>query len=99
MLSGRKLVMWKGNRLAVETGASRLLSSAFGYKAAFRSRAMDEEDLLPQKKKAPPKPLDSLGVAELEAYIAELEAEIRRARAAIAARQAHKGDADRFFRK
>lgn len=60
---------------------------------------MDEEDLVPRKQKPAPKPLDALGVAELEAYIAELEAEIRRARAAIAARQSHRGDADRFFRK
>jgi len=60
---------------------------------------MDEEDLLPRKQKPAPKPLDSLGVAELEAYIADLEAEIRRARAAIAAKQSHRGDADKFFRK
>jgi len=60
---------------------------------------MDEEDLVPRKQKPALKPLDMLGVAELEAYIAELEAEIRRVRAAIAAKQSHRGDADRFFRK
>jgi uncharacterized small protein (DUF1192 family) len=60
---------------------------------------MDEEDLLPRKPKPALKPLDNLGVAELEQYIADLEAEIRRARAAIAGKQAHRGDADRFFRK
>ena len=60
---------------------------------------MDEEDLLPQKAKPKPKILDGMGIAELEAYIAELEAEINRARAAIAAKQSHKGAADKFFRK
>jgi uncharacterized small protein (DUF1192 family) len=40
-----------------------------------------------------------LGVAELEQYIAELESEIRRARAAINAKQSHRGDADKFFKK
>ena len=60
---------------------------------------MDEEDLQPRKQKPAPKPLDSLGVAELEAYIGELEAEIRRVRAAIAGKQSHRGEADRFFRK
>ena len=60
---------------------------------------MDEEDLLPQKAKPKPKILDGMGIAELEAYIAALEAEISRARAAIAAKQSHKGAADKFFRK
>ena len=48
---------------------------------------MDEEDLLPRKQKPAPKPLDTLGVAELEQYVADLEAEIRRARAVIASKQ------------
>lgn len=60
---------------------------------------MDEEDLLPRKQKPALKPLDHLGVAELEQYIAELESEIRRARAAINAKQSHRGDADKFFKK
>ena len=59
---------------------------------------MDEDDL-PRKAKPQPKPLDGLGIAELEAYITELEAEINRVRAAIAAKQSHKGAADKFFRK
>jgi uncharacterized small protein (DUF1192 family) len=59
---------------------------------------MDDDDL-PRKIKPQPKPLDGLGIAELEGYIAELEAEIERVRAAIGAKQSHKGAADKFFRK
>lgn len=58
-----------------------------------------DEDELPQRAKPKPKPLDGLGIAELEAYIAGLEAEIDRAKAAIAAKQSHKGAADKFFRR
>ena len=36
---------------------------------------MDESDLEPRRKPAQPKDLTLLGIAELEAYIAELEAE------------------------
>ena len=43
-------------------------------------------------------PLDPLGVAELQAYIAELRAEIGRAEAAIARKQDHRSAADGFFR-
>lgn len=60
---------------------------------------MDEDDLLPQNAKPKPKSLDGMGVAELEAYIAELEAEIARVRQAIAAKQSHRGAADKFFKK
>lgn len=57
------------------------------------------EDLEPRKAKPAPKDLTVLGVAELEAYIATLEAEITRARAAIAAKQAQKSAAEAFFKK
>ena len=60
---------------------------------------MDEDELLPQRAKPKPRVLDGMGIAELEAYIAELEAEIDRVRTAIAAKQSHKGAADKFFRK
>lgn len=57
------------------------------------------EDSEPRKAKPVPKDLTVLGVAELEAYIATLEAEIGRARAAIAAKQAQKSAAEAFFKK
>lgn len=43
--------------------------------------------------------LGSWSVAELETYIAALEAEIGRARAAIAAKQSHRAGAEALFRK
>ncbi|MBY0338929.1 MAG: DUF1192 domain-containing protein [Acetobacteraceae bacterium] len=46
-----------------------------------------------------PRKLDNLGVEELRAYIAALQAEIARAEQAIAARDAQKKAADLFFRK
>ncbi|KAA0598596.1 uncharacterized small protein (DUF1192 family) [Azospirillum lipoferum] len=60
------------------------------------------EDLEPRKAKPAPKDLTVMGVAEIEAYIATLEAEITRARAAIAAiaaKQAQKSAAEAFFKK
>ncbi|SMH51947.1 DUF1192 family protein [Azospirillum agricola] len=60
---------------------------------------MSFEDLEPRAAKPAPKDLSVLGVAELNDYIAGLEAEIARARAAIAAKQAQKNAAEAFFRK
>ncbi len=60
---------------------------------------MDTDDLEPQRKKPAPRDLSQLGVAELQDYIAELEAEISRARAVIATKQSHRGAADAFFKK
>ena len=44
-------------------------------------------------------PLDGLGVAELHAYIAELQGEIERVHAMIRRKQDHLGAADRIFGK
>jgi uncharacterized small protein (DUF1192 family) len=58
-----------------------------------------EEDLpRPSKKLLVPPVLDMLGVAELEAYIGDLNAEIARVKGAIAAKQAHRNAADAFFK-
>jgi len=60
---------------------------------------MDDEDLLPGKKPAPPKDLTLLGIAELEEYIAGLEAEIARAQAEIAAKKKHRGGIEALFKR
>ena len=60
---------------------------------------MDPEDLEPRKRKAPPKPLEGMSVAELEEYVAELEAEIARARGVIAGKQSHRSAADALFKR
>ncbi|HTQ71944.1 MAG TPA: DUF1192 domain-containing protein [Acidocella sp.] len=58
-----------------------------------------EEDVPPKRKKLlEPPALDALGVEELALYIAELEAEIARVRAAISAKQAHAAAAALFFK-
>ena len=61
--------------------------------------AIELEDLEPRKVKAPLKDLTTWSVAELEAYIAAMEAEIGRARAAIRAKEAHRSGAEALFRK
>jgi uncharacterized small protein (DUF1192 family) len=58
-----------------------------------------EEDDRPQHRKLPPKDLTPLSVAELSDYILGLEAEIARARAAIAAKQSHRAGADGLFKR
>jgi uncharacterized small protein (DUF1192 family) len=58
----------------------------------------DEDLPRPTKKFLAPLPLDLLGVAELEAYIADLEGEIFRVRQAITAKQVHRDAAAAFFK-
>ena len=60
---------------------------------------MDIDDLEPRKMPAKPKDLGPMSVAELDAYIATLEAEIERARAAIAGKRSQRGAADAFFKR
>ena len=60
---------------------------------------MDEEDLLPGRKPAPPKDLSLLGIVELEDYIAGLEGEIARARAEIAAKRRQRSGAEELFKR
>ncbi len=73
-----------------------ILPRWFGIKV---NMAIDPEELEPKKQKPKPRDLEGLGVAELQDYIAELEAEIARARAAIAAKQDHRSGAEAFFKK
>ena len=60
---------------------------------------MDWDELEPKTKKTALRNLDTMGVGELNDYIAQLEAEIARARAAIAAKQSARAGADNFFKK
>jgi uncharacterized small protein (DUF1192 family) len=60
---------------------------------------MDEDDLEPRRRAPKPKDLSLLGVSELEAYIAELESEIGRARREIALRQGHRHGAEALFKR
>jgi uncharacterized small protein (DUF1192 family) len=60
---------------------------------------MDDEELLPTRKPAPPKDLSLLGIAELEEYIAGLEAEIARAQAEIAEKRKRGGAAAALFKR
>ncbi|HET8727096.1 MAG TPA: DUF1192 domain-containing protein [Alphaproteobacteria bacterium] len=59
---------------------------------------MDTDDLEPRKRPVVQKNLDGMSVAELEEYIAGLEAEIARARDAIARKQSHRFAAESFFK-
>jgi uncharacterized small protein (DUF1192 family) len=60
---------------------------------------MDEAELEPRRKPAQPKDLSLMGVAELEAYIAELENEIARVRVEIAAKLGQRRGAEALFKR
>jgi len=60
---------------------------------------MDEEELEPRRKRAQPKDLTLLGIEELEAYIAELEAEIVRVRVEITAKLGQRRGAEALFKR
>lgn len=60
---------------------------------------VDEEDLIPRNQPKKPKDLTLLGIAELEEYIAGLDAEIARARAEIAAKQKQRTGAEALFKR
>jgi uncharacterized small protein (DUF1192 family) len=59
-----------------------------------------EQDELPRRRQVLEKPrFDGWDVGQLREYIAELQAEIARAEAGIAAREDHRAAAEAFFRK
>lgn len=62
---------------------------------------MDDDDLPrpPARTGVAPRDLTPLGIAELEAYIAELRSEIARAEAAIAAKLGQRSGAESIFKK
>ena len=57
---------------------------------------MEEEETKPKRLDRPI--LDSIGVADLHAYIAELRVEIVRAETAVARKESARGHADSFFK-
>ena len=59
---------------------------------------MDLDDLEPRNQPKKPRDLGPMSVAELEAYIGDLEGEIVRAREAIAAKRSQRSSADSFFK-
>jgi uncharacterized small protein (DUF1192 family) len=58
---------------------------------------MEEEEIRPRRVERPL--LDTMSVADLRDYIAELRGEIARAEAAIAGKEGARGFADSFFKK
>lgn len=60
---------------------------------------MEEQDLEPRTRKPKPKDLEVMSIEALGEYIEEMEAEIERVRAAIAAKQDWRSNADSFFKK
>ncbi|CAH0267199.1 DUF1192 domain-containing protein [Roseomonas sp. CECT 9278] len=59
-----------------------------------------DQDELPRKRQVLEKPrFDGWDVGQLRDYIAQLQAEIARAEAGIAAREDHRAAAEAFFRK
>jgi uncharacterized small protein (DUF1192 family) len=60
---------------------------------------MDEDDLSPRSRKPQKRDLAPIAIAELEAYIGELEAEIQRARDEIAAKRRQKSGAEALFKR
>jgi uncharacterized small protein (DUF1192 family) len=59
--------------------------------------ATEDEDL-PIGRKAPLKDLTPLSLAELDAYVAELEAEITRVKAAAEAKRRHRSGVESLFK-
>jgi uncharacterized small protein (DUF1192 family) len=59
---------------------------------------MDIEELEPKKQKPQPRNLDVLSIEELNTYIEEMRAEIRRVEEKIAAKKAHINAAASIFK-
>lgn len=60
---------------------------------------IDETELEPRRKPVAVKDLSLMGIAELEAYIAALEAEIARTRDEIAAKLGKRQGAEALFKR
>jgi uncharacterized small protein (DUF1192 family) len=83
-------------RLMIVAGASSLLPFAENMQ---EEGWMDPDELEPKKKPPAQKLLDPMSIGELEVYIGELQREIERVHAAIAAKRAVRSGADSLFKK
>lgn len=59
---------------------------------------MDIEDLEPRQPRTKPKDLEAMGVDDLESYLAKLEAEAERVKAAIEGKKSYLSSAQGFFK-
>ncbi|MEL0106202.1 MAG: DUF1192 domain-containing protein [Rhodospirillales bacterium] len=80
------------------------LSSSFIFHwqwhgSIWEDTAMDLLDLEPSTPQPKPKNLDEMSIEALGEYIAELEAEIARAKAAISAKETARDGAESVFKK
>ena len=60
---------------------------------------MDTDDLEPVRKQPQKRDLEPMSIAALHEYIAELETEIARVRAAIADKEGVRGSAEALFKR
>ena len=60
---------------------------------------MDDSELEPRRRPPQPKDLTLMGVAELKAYIVELETEIARVRTEITAKLGQRRGAEALFKR
>lgn len=60
---------------------------------------MDEDDLQPRKRLAEPPKLEDMSVEELESYLEELEAEMRRVKETVEAKRAYISGAEGLFKR
>ncbi len=60
--------------------------------------ALFDDDGELSKPKRQPKPLDGMGIVELEDYVAALREEISRVQAVMAAKKAHRAGVEGLFR-
>lgn len=86
-----------GSWLPIRGLVSALL--LFSLSGVVHCGPMLEEDFLPQKKKPQLKPLASLSVDELHAYIDEMKSEIARTEEEIRKKKASADAASLFFKK
>ncbi len=59
---------------------------------------MEDEEFTPKPKHFEPRELDTISVGELNEYIGELEGEIARVRADIAAKEKHRAGVEGLFK-
>jgi len=77
---------------------SRPVPGQHGRTRRFREGGMEDDDLpRPKPRRVAELKLDTLGVAELEDYVAELRAEIARVESEIGRKRGHRSAADAVF--